>query len=96
MISINIDKYLKRSKYKLNAIRYTGKRLDRGIKKKKWLKIIEKKFDSLTDCHSFQSDIFQNWYLLQPLFIKLFNSKIKSILDQYYLEFTQIKKELKL
>lgn len=80
----------------MEKLPYKGRRLDRSLKKKKWLKIVQTKFDQLTDCHSYQNDLFQNWYLLQPLFQKLFNYKIRSIIDQYYLEFTQLKDKLKL
>ena len=51
--------------------------------------------NKFTDCHSYQADVFENWNLMQTLFLKLFDKKIKIIFDKYYSEYTQIRRELK-
>jgi hypothetical protein len=97
LISINIVKYLEANpKYKLDKIRFTGTRLDRIRSKKKWLKRVALiNINKFTDCHSYQADVFENWNLMQTLFLKLFDKKIKIIFDKYYSEYTQIRRELK-
>lgn len=92
LISVNIENYVnKYQKSKLDKIRYRGLRLDRGPKPK-WIRRLTFKFDQLTDCHSFQANVFENWPLLQQLFLKLFNRKYKIIFDKYYSEYIQIRK----
>ena len=39
-----------------------------------------KNINKFTDCHGYQADIFvENWNLMQTLFLKLFDKKIKTI-----------------
>lgn len=92
LISMNIRKYLdEHENSNLNKIRYSGTRLDRSMSKKIWLFNLNFKFDSITDCHSFQSNVFDNWNLLQELFLRLFSQKICSILDKYFHEYVYLK-----
>ena len=84
-LPINIVKYLEANpKYKLDKIRFTGTRLDRIRSKKKWLKRVALiNINKFTDCHSYQADVFENWNLMQTLFLKLFDNKPQVDLNDF-------------
>lgn len=94
-ISVYIKNYLiLKSNSKLEKIRYEGIRLDRSMTKYTWMRTIQLYYDSITDCHSFQVDALDNWNLLQPLYLKLFNRKFKIIFDRYFMEYKDLFKEI--
>ena len=96
MISINIKNYLNENYYsKLDKIPYRGTRLDRAMSKQTWMRTLLSNYDSITDCHSYHSDVLANWSLLQPLILKLFNRKLKIMFDKYYFEYKEIFLSLK-
>jgi hypothetical protein len=89
-ISIKIKNYLKNNTISsLIRKHYTGLRLDRSMSEHEWEKSLAINFDSLTDCHSFQNNIFKNWKLLN-LFLKLFSSSTNLWIQDYYLKFIKI------
>ena len=92
LVSIQLDKFLiLNPNTRLVKIHLSKRnRLDRELISKNWLKLIEYKFHQLIDCHSFQSDVFQNWYLLQPLLLKLFDHETKVLFDIYYAEYSSL------
>ena len=62
------------------------------MSKRTWMRTLTLNFDSITDCHSFQGNVFEDWNLIQPLFLRLFERKFKLIFDKYYYEYNEIMK----
>jgi hypothetical protein len=60
------------------------------MSKRTWMRTLMLNFNSITDCHSFQANVYEDWNLLQPLFLKLFEKKFKIIFDKYYYEYKEI------
>jgi hypothetical protein len=60
------------------------------MSKQTWTRTLSSNFDYITDCHSFQSDIHENWSLTRPLMLKMFEKKITLIFDKYYDEYKEI------
>lgn len=96
-LSIAIYNYVyKQKKSNLQKIKYSGFRLDRGWSETfwNWLLYFNQNYNLITDCHSYQENIYENWHILQRLLKVIFSKEVNSILDSYYNEFFTIRKEL--
>ena len=88
IISILIKKHA--GLFEIEKKRYEGKRLDRSLNESDWKRLLKYEFDKITDAHTFKSNIFEKWHLLNDLFYKIFNSELNRFLNNYFFEFINI------
>ena len=91
ILSINIAKYLRKTKSKLYENPSNGIKLDREWTDSKWLDILLNNYDMINDVHLFHKNYLDKLHLLELLLTKMFEKKDRLTLNKYIREFVVIK-----
>lgn len=91
ILSINIARYLRKTRSNLFENPSNGIKLDREWTDSKWMDVLKNKYDMINDVHLFHDNYLEKLHLLELLLTKMFKIEDNLILKRYTREFVDIK-----